>query len=252
MITATWDDRTKSYTLSTTMPGTVTWWRTSNYPDGRYTFDPLGTGNPILDIMVPLETGVQVTWTASIGTEDESLTVVPPVQPLPVLSALVDPPLPTAVGVVVVSQREYEVVGRSVLYEVLDRTVPYIDYQPPSDISGELVFRFDHPGGPFPGPALAAFRDLIRSGMPLMLRTLCNGRVSTISFAPTGMEESHIGSGNHHGPDRDATLKYRLIEPLWGDRLRIAGRLWFEVPMEFATWADVPASVATWDALVAG
>jgi hypothetical protein len=250
-ITATWNPTSYTYTLTTALTGTVSWWRTVVWPDGRTLGLSLGTGNPVTDTTVPLNGGL-VTWYANNGTTQEQLSLTPPSPAGPILSVPSDPGLPAAM-VTVLTQREWTVRGRAYLYEVLDRNTPWVEPMPPIERTGELVLRLEHPDHQaFPGTVLARVRNMLRTGKPMLLRTVCHTRVETISFIPLDWTETHLGEPNVHGPDRTATITWQAVEPLYGDDIKVAGRLWWQVPVEFGTWDQLRATGLTWDELAAG
>lgn len=247
-VSVVWDQVGWGYRCSTTLPGVPVWTRVLVWPDGRTRTDVIGRGPVVWDGTVPLD-GPEVTYYATVGGVEESVTVRPPVTEFPIVSVPSDGSYP-AVGVVILSQREYEITGRPMVYDVLDRDLPWIEPEPPIEFTGSMVLRFTHPGGVFPGAALAGVRKLLRTGLPLMVRVPCTGRVETLSFVVESAREQHIGSGNEHGPDRDIAIDWRAVEPLWGDTAVVAKRIWRVVPTDIGTWND--AKQMSWDTLAFG
>lgn len=250
VITAEWLPTVYGYKLTTDQVG-PRWYRGDVWPDGRTQNTDLGTGNPVTDLMVPLD-GATVTYTAVTTVGEEDIQVTPPEAVKPVLGLPNRPDIPAA-QVTVQTAREFEVQGRSYVYEVLDRNVPLVEPEPPIDRQGEMVLRMEHPvGATYPGKVLRDVRAMLRTGEPFHLRSTCHERVDSVSAVAVSFTETAFGDNNEHGPSRLITIQWRAVEPLWGDNLVIAARIWATVPIEFATWADVPAQVATWDELAYG
>lgn len=248
--TATWDPVGATWTLTTTLPGTATWHRTTLGAAGEYTYRRIGTGSTLIDPAAPVD-GSQISWTAANGYDDQTVTVHPDPGPGPVLSVPAMPALPAAT-VTVLTLRAYEVTGRPYFYDVLGRSTAWLEPQPPIERTGELVLDLPHTGAAFPGDTLRQVRDILRTGQPVLLRSTCQQRVETVGFAVLSFTETHPGQGNSHGPDRRITIRWRAVEPLWGDEGATVARLWMEVPQEFPTWDDVKASGLTWDELAYG
>jgi hypothetical protein len=252
-ITATWNTVYIGPSVTTTLPGAIQWWRVTNWPDGRVLSVSAGAGNPLLDTQYPLSPGGATTYYAQSdsGASESSAVFTAPVIDHPILGVPSDP-TQQAQPVVVLTQREWTVTGRTAIYEVLGRTVPWVEPIPPIERRGQLVLRMEHPGGGFPGTALDRVRDMLKTGKPLQLRTVCPERVETISFVMTSVTEVHVGQPNAHGPDRLVDISWQAVEPLYGEDIAVAKRLWFQVPIEFGTWADVEASGLSWDELAWG
>jgi len=140
------------------------------------------------------------------------------------------------------------------VYDVLGRTLPWVEPMPPIERTIEQTFRIEHPGGAFPGVSLRRFRALMGTGAPVLLRSTCNERVETLTFLPMpSWVEDPPGNDDRHGPDRVITMTCRVVDPLMADEgIEVTARLWLHVPIEFETWDDVAANVATWDELVHG
>lgn len=251
-ITATWNSVYHGFHLSTDLAGTIAWWRNTNWADGRSLSVSVGTGNPIDDTMVPLAAGASsIYYAQSNSGGTNSLAALPPEHAAPVLSMPSDPTF-QAHEVTVQTQREWTVTGRTAIYEVLGRSVPWVEPIPPIERRGQLVLRMEHPGGGFPGMVLDGVRDMLKTGKPLLLRTVCPERVESISFVATSVTEVHLGQPNAHGPGRLVDISWQAVEPLYGEDIEVVKRLWFMVPVEFPSWAAVEASGLTWDQLVYG
>lgn len=245
---ATWLPTAYGYSLEATgAVGEVTWYRSSHWPDGRSSSRKLGTGASTIDLTVPLD-GATVSYTAVDSAGTASVTVTPAVPTKPVLGLVAGGELP-AVEVVVESLHEQEVTARGVFHDVLDRNEPYYEPMRPIDKHGEMSLLLAHPPGGFPGASLSRLRALLRTGQPLMLRTLCNDKVEDLAFAALRWTEGHTGT--RHGPDRRTAVSWRAVSPVWGDEIAVAGRVWAMVPPEFPTWADAAAN-GTWLDMVEG
>ena len=250
-ITAEWSATYYGYELTSALAGAVSWWKVTNWPDGRVLSIAAGTGNPLRDTMVPTSPGAVTTYYAQAASGAEQITLTPPAFAEPLLN------VPSDISqhgspVVVQTQREYTVTGRTAVYEVLDRDVPWVEPMAPIDRRGQLVLRMEHPGGAFPGNRLRYVREMLRTGQPMLLRTTCNERVETLSFIAESWTEVHVGQPNSHGPDRLIDISWRAVEPLWGEEARPAGVLWFAVPVRYGTWDQVKATGKTWEELAWG
>lgn len=251
--TATWQASYHGYRLSTTMGGTIDWWRTTTWFDGRSLSVAAGQGNPFDDPMVPIAPDGSTTYYAqsSLGTQESVGGLTPPPSTYPILNIPSDP-LVAAVQVTVQTQREWSVSGRTAFYDVIGRNIPYVEPLPAIDRTGQIVLRQEHPGGGFPGQALTAVRDMLKTGKPMLLRTVCPERVETLAFVATEWTEVHFGDPNAHGPSRMVDITWRAVEPLFGDDVQVAANLWFQVPGKYGTWAQLEATGLTWDQLAWG